>query len=109
MLPMVTFDDSIIKELSLPWQDALVIKLLGKHVSYLAMKDRPMQLWRPPAGFDMMSVDNNYFKVKFDFIADKEKMIGSSPWLLFDHYLAMKEGLQSLIRAKSALGKRSCR
>ena len=35
MLPMVTFDDSIIKELSQLWRDALVIKLLGKTVNFI--------------------------------------------------------------------------
>ena len=35
MMPMVTFDDYIIEELSQPQKDALVIKLLGKQVSFL--------------------------------------------------------------------------
>ena len=91
MLSMATFDDSIIKELSLPWQDVLMIKLLGKHVSYLAMKDCLKQQWRPQADFDMMSMDKGYSMVKFDSTVDREKMIGGGPWLLFNHYLVVKE------------------
>ena len=39
----------------------------------------------------MMSVNNEYFMVKFDSMADREKVISGGPWILFDHYLAVKE------------------
>ena len=45
-------------------------------MSFYALRDRLKQLWKPQTGFDMMSVDNGYFMVKFNSMADREKMIG---------------------------------
>lgn len=49
--PKVCFDESVIQTLSLPWQDALVVKLLGKHLGFMAMRERLKGLWKLKAGF----------------------------------------------------------
>lgn len=40
LLPKVILDPAIFKELCAPWQDALVIKLLGKKIGYNMMKEK---------------------------------------------------------------------
>lgn len=34
-------------------------------------------------------MDNNYFMVKIDLQANKERMTSGGPWILFDHYLCV--------------------
>ena len=69
----------------------MVIKLLGKSIGYLALKDMLKCLRKTTADFDVMSTGNGYFMVKFDNSEDREKVIGGRPWLVQDHYLAVKE------------------
>ena len=40
LAPRVSFDESIIKEFSQPWKDALVVKLLGRSIGFLDLKER---------------------------------------------------------------------
>ncbi|KAJ1436032.1 hypothetical protein SESBI_04586 [Sesbania bispinosa] len=50
LMPRCFTDDSIIHELSKPWEDALIVKLLGKNVGYKVMCDRLSTLWKPLGG-----------------------------------------------------------
>lgn len=70
LLPKAFFDESVVKELCSPWQNALVIKLLGTHIEYNIMKEKLQKLWRLNGGFNIMDVDNGFYMVKFDMEAD---------------------------------------
>lgn len=87
LLPKITLKDEVFNALCEPWRDALVVKLLGKNVGYVAMKDRLARFWKLQGGFEILNVDHGYFMVKFDLPMDKEKVMSSGPWMLFDHYL----------------------
>jgi hypothetical protein len=89
LLPVVTMDDKLFQDLCNPWKEALVIKLLGKNVGYNMLKDRLKNLWRLTGGFEIMDVDNGFYMVKCELLADREKIISDGPWMLFDHYLAV--------------------
>lgn len=89
LLPKVILDPQVYKELCAPWQDALVIKLLGKKIGYHMMKEKPKRVWKPVGGFDIMDVDNGFFMAKFDLQVDREKALSEGPWMLYDHYLAV--------------------
>lgn len=89
LLPKVFFAESVVKELCSPWQDALVIKLMGKHLGYNIMKEKLTKLWRLMGGFDIMDVDNGFYMVKFVVAEDREKVVSGGPWMVFDHCLAV--------------------
>jgi hypothetical protein len=89
LLPKVTMDDKLIQDLCSPWKEALVVKLLGKNVGYNLMKDRLKKLWRLTGGLEIMDVDNGFYMVKCELLADRENIVSEGPWMLFDHYLAV--------------------
>lgn len=91
LLPKVTLDKRVFKELCNPWKDSLVIKLLGKSIGYNMMKDKLKKVWKPAGGFDILDVDNGFYMVKFDMPADREKALSDGPWMLYDHYLAVSQ------------------
>jgi hypothetical protein len=88
-LPKVTMDEKLFQELCSPWKEALVVKLLGKNVGFNLMKDRLQKLWRLTGGFEIMDVDNGFYMVKCELLADRDKIMSDGPWMLFDHYLAV--------------------
>lgn len=89
LLPKVHIQPQVFQELCTPWNDALVIKLLGKNIGYNTMKERLQKIWKLQGGFEIMDNDNGFYMVKFDQAADKEKVITGGPWLIFDHCLAV--------------------
>ena len=86
---MIHLKDEVVEELSEPWKDALIIKLLGKSVGYRVMRDRLQSLWKMQAGFDMQDLGNGFYIVKFDMMEDQLKVMDGGPWMLFDHYLTV--------------------
>jgi hypothetical protein len=37
-----------------------------------------------------MDVGNGFFMIKFDFADDRAKVFNAGPWILFYHYLAVR-------------------
>ena len=106
LMPKVFFDAKAVEELSELWKDALVAKLLGKHLSYTAMREKLKVLWRLQAGFDIMDVGNDYFMVKFDTPMDRDKVIMSGPWMIQGCYVAIKEWMLNSTQVNHHLVKR---
>lgn len=97
LLPKIIISKDMFKELCHPWQEALIVKLLGKSVGYRIMQHRLSVLWKLSGGFELMDVDHGYYMVKFDLEEDREKVIGGGPWMIFDHYtcsVKMESGLR---------------
>ena len=103
--PMVCFEERVIDVISPPWKEALVIKLLGKHISYTAMREKIRGLWRLKGGYEVMDVGFGYFMLKFDLQEDREKVIVGGPWMLHDHYLAVKEWSPSFNPCEESFGR----
>lgn len=77
--PMVHIHDSVFEGLCAPWQDALVVKLLGKSIGFHTMCDRLQRIWKLIAGFEIMDIGNNYYMVKFDNEQDRFKVMEGGP------------------------------
>jgi hypothetical protein len=91
LLPKVSLDDSYFNDLCHPWKEALVIKVLGKNVGYQVLKEQLQRMWKLQGGFDMMDVDQGFYMVKCNLLADREKIMSEGPWMIFDHYLAVAQ------------------
>ncbi|GAU41244.1 hypothetical protein TSUD_97790 [Trifolium subterraneum] len=89
LLPMLHVEKSVMAELSVPWKDALVVKLLGKKLGYNTMKAKLENVWKLTGSFELMDVGYSYYMVKFDGEEDKSRVINGGPWMIFDHYLAV--------------------
>lgn len=88
-IPDIIIDEGVIKELSNPWNEALIIKRLGKNIGYRMMQSKLKSVWKLTGDFELMDVDNGFYMVKFDQEADCDKVISEGPWMIFDHYLAV--------------------
>ena len=88
---MVFFEDKLVEAMAMPWKDALVVKVLGLFLRFTTMREKLKVIWRLAAGFEIMDVGNGYFMVKFDNHEDREKVIKDGPWMINDHYLALKK------------------
>ena len=90
LLSKIFLDHSICEELSVPWKDALVVKLLGKEVGFLVMQDKLSKHWKLDGGFETIDLGYGYFLTKLDNEEDRTKVLEGGPWMLFDHYLSIR-------------------
>ena len=87
LLPKIIIEDNYFKSLCEPWVKALVIKLLGKHVSYPIMLAKLKLIWKLQHGFDLWDLGHGYLMVKFNSLEDRWKVMSGGPWKVFYHYL----------------------
>ncbi|QHN98184.1 RNA-directed DNA polymerase [Arachis hypogaea] len=88
--PRVIFSEEGLAALSVPYKEAIVVKVLGKHMSYTAMVHKMGMVWRLKGGFQVLDVGNGYFLVKFDAFEDQERVLLGGPWMISGFYLAVK-------------------
>lgn len=87
---MVYLDEKVKENLSFSWKDALVVKLLGKKIGYVTIKDKLKAIWKLMGGFELVEIGHGHFIVKCDLEDDRIKVIEGGPWMIFYPYLAVQ-------------------
>ncbi|XP_031131947.1 uncharacterized protein LOC116033335 [Ipomoea triloba] len=75
----------------MPWIQSLIIKLWGKTVGYNYLLRKLKSMWRINAHFDLVTLENDYFLVRFSSVSDYAFAKQEGPWMILDHYLVVKE------------------
>jgi len=91
LLPMLHVEKKVIDELSVPWKDALAVKLLGQGIGFDNMKSNLGTAWNLAGKFDMMEIGNDFFMVKFNSEDGKTKVIDGVPWNICNCYLMVRQ------------------
>lgn len=81
------------------------MKLLGKKLGYITMRDRLKTTWKLSGGLDIMDVGNGFFMVKFDLIVDREKVINEGPWMIFYHCLVVRPWVPDFVSSEVSINK----
>lgn len=74
--PQCFIEDSVLSEWRKPWEDSVIVKLLGKTLGFFTMRDRLQVLWKPSGDIDLVDIGHGFFMVKFDVAVDREKAMG---------------------------------
>ncbi|XP_057456984.1 uncharacterized protein LOC130747943 [Lotus japonicus] len=101
--PMFSIEPNTYKELCKPWEDCLVVKLLGKTIGYGALCEKLRTMWKLTGGYEIRDVHHGYFLVKFDNDEDKRRAISGAPWLIYDHYLVVKPWTPDFVATNSRI------
>ncbi|XP_031111999.1 uncharacterized protein LOC116015971 [Ipomoea triloba] len=64
---------------------------MGRSVGYACLLKRLTAIWRPKARMELVTVDNDYYLVKFSLVDDYEFAKYGGPWMVLDQYLIVKE------------------
>ncbi|CAL1377735.1 unnamed protein product [Linum trigynum] len=79
------------ERLCLPWKKTLVLRLLGRSVSYTYLCSQLRWKWRPVGNLDIMDLNNQTFLVTFNNDQDYLHALTGGPWTILDHYLLVHE------------------
>lgn len=55
------------------------------------MRAKLANTWKLEGAIDIMNVGNGLFMIKFDREEYKLKVINGGPWMIFDHYLVVRQ------------------
>lgn len=73
------------------WRQSLIVKVWGRTVGYNFMLKNLQNMWKPKAFMDLVSLENDYFLVRFYSEIDYAFARDEGPWTILDHYLVVKE------------------
>jgi hypothetical protein len=90
LLPMLHVEKNFIDELSIPWKDALVVKLEDR-LEVNIMKNKLESVWNLAGKFDLKEIGDGFFMVKFNNEEGKANVIDGVPWKIGDCYLFVRK------------------
>ncbi|XP_020963574.1 uncharacterized protein LOC110265121 [Arachis ipaensis] len=82
--------EGVKRELRKEWWETLIVKLLGRKISLLALKRRLEILWGKRGSIDVIDLGNDFFLVKFFSSEDLDFALTEGPWKILDHYLTIR-------------------
>ncbi|OMO49887.1 Endonuclease/exonuclease/phosphatase [Corchorus capsularis] len=72
------------------WEDCLIVKLLGRTISYTVLADRLEKLWKPKGDWELIDLGSGFYLAKFYAQEDLKFVVDEGPWSFFGHYLTMR-------------------
>ncbi|XP_021803308.1 uncharacterized protein LOC110747440 [Prunus avium] len=88
--PSIQFSERAMSRLCKPWQNALIIKLLGRSHTHNYLQARLQQKWSLKGGWKLVDLINDYFVVKFELEEDLNFVLTGGPWIIGGQYLIMQ-------------------
>ncbi|XP_031131691.1 uncharacterized protein LOC116033077 [Ipomoea triloba] len=88
-----------------PWRRSLILRVLGRKVSYSYLLQRLQKMWISEANFDLIALDQDYFVAKFESLRDYEFAKYEGPWIILGHYLTVQEWEPNFHPYKNKLSK----
>ncbi|KAK7289688.1 hypothetical protein RIF29_03530 [Crotalaria pallida] len=74
-----------------PWKKGIIVKLLGRKIGFRALETRLNQMWAKWGVINIIDLENDYFLVKFSNEDDLSNAVLEGPWLIYDHYLTVRQ------------------
>lgn len=72
-VPSITFSDRIKKFIEKGMAKTIIIKLLGRRITFKALLNRIPLLWKTIGSFQLMDLENDYYLVRFNEEKDYSK------------------------------------
>ncbi|XP_050229293.1 uncharacterized protein LOC126678439 [Mercurialis annua] len=86
----INFSNRVKEELSKPWRKTVVVKLLGRPISFRNFCNRLESMWNFTQGFDVIDLENDFFLVKLRSGCDVVAVLTGGPWVMLGHYLSVQ-------------------
>uniref|UniRef100_A0A7N2LCH9 DUF4283 domain-containing protein n=1 Tax=Quercus lobata TaxID=97700 RepID=A0A7N2LCH9_QUELO len=75
------------RKMSGPWQNSIILKLMGKQLVYRALQTRLAGIWHPTGNTHLIDIGYRYFIMKFDALKDYHHALMDGPWFVGEQYL----------------------
>ncbi|KAI9078703.1 hypothetical protein K1719_039346 [Acacia pycnantha] len=87
LCPIFNFDEKEKERLMKPFRRTLIVKLMGRKISYGFMVNKLRLLWARKGGIDVFDMENEFYLVNFQDNNDYMEAVIRGPWVDVDAYL----------------------
>ncbi|KAI7985130.1 Uncharacterized protein LOK49_LG14G02120 [Camellia lanceoleosa] len=89
-IPSIALSKEEIDRIRNPWQNSLIVKLMGRSLGYTYLMDRLKNIWKLNSTFIGIDLGNHFFLMKFQDVADLNKVLNEGPWFVGRNFLAIR-------------------
>ncbi|KAJ6387308.1 hypothetical protein OIU78_017096 [Salix suchowensis] len=86
-VPSIQFSDKIKDCLYRPWKSAIIIKLMGRPLTYNFLREQLLRRWKPKELITFIDLENNFLIVKFLLDEDMKYVLIGGPWQVVGQYV----------------------
>ncbi|XP_028803235.1 uncharacterized protein LOC114758351 [Neltuma alba] len=89
-IPSISFSERVHRLLNDSMKYSVVIKMLGRNIRYVDLRDKVVSLWRLTGPVQLTDLENNCFIAKLSNERDYTEVLLGGPWVIFGHYLTVQ-------------------
>ncbi|KAI9112960.1 hypothetical protein K1719_016074 [Acacia pycnantha] len=86
----IDFSKEVREVLEKGMERALVIKLLGRSVTYVDLMNRTQSIWKLKGSYQLVDMEANFYFAMFDLEEDYVKVLTGGPWTIFGAYITLQ-------------------
>ncbi|RYR52427.1 hypothetical protein Ahy_A06g027345 [Arachis hypogaea] len=94
--PTIPVSKEEFEEWCKPWKNALIVKVLGKRVSFTFMEQRLRRDWEGKGKIHVIDMNRDYFLVHFSDEEDYAHVLMEGTWMVAGHYLIVQRSEQCM-------------
>ncbi|XP_016706938.2 uncharacterized protein [Gossypium hirsutum] len=94
-IPSIIFSERVHKFIEKKMAKTVVIKLLGRKITFNAILNIIKTLWKTKSPFQLMDLENDYYLVQFNDEEDVKNVLTKGPWVIFGQYLTVRPWLSN--------------
>ena len=87
--PVIKLSAEEKRRIRAPWQQTLILKLMGRRVGYMFLIQRLKSMWKLRGDFTLTDLGNEFYLAKFTTTEDRAHVLFEGPWMVADHYLTV--------------------
>ncbi|KAL8141092.1 hypothetical protein V2J09_007113 [Rumex salicifolius] len=88
VIPHVHINREVMHSLYSAWSTSVILKVLGKPVSYAVMEKRVRQMWNLKGRMTLIDLPNHYYVARFEWEEDFLYALTQGLWMIFGNYIA---------------------
>ncbi|KAJ4823503.1 hypothetical protein Tsubulata_050317 [Turnera subulata] len=86
----VVLSDAFKRRLEKPWENGVVVKLLGREIGYRALQSKIQTLWKPAGPFRIIDLEGNFYIIRFLDSRDYIHALTGGSWAIYGHALCVQ-------------------
>ncbi|KAJ7971827.1 reverse transcriptase [Quillaja saponaria] len=87
--PAISISQEELEQIRQPWHDSLIVKLLGKSLSYGYFLARLKPKWKLKGDLKLIDLGCDFYILQLHSKEDMEFVLSEGPWIIAGHYLTM--------------------
>lgn len=104
-IPEIQITDKELVEWSEPWNQTLIINVMGKKVNYRALEYKLTKDWAKGGTIKIIDMPRGYYAVQFENFDDYKHALFKGPWMIADHYILVQRWRRNFLKSARVVQK----